>query len=310
VTCTLEILQKRAKLLQQIREFFNARDVLEVDTPILSQYAATDSNLDSLQTIVQPEKKTYYLQTSPEFAMKRLLAQGVGAIYQFAKVFRNGELSTKHNPEFTLLEWYRPGFDYHQLITEVEVLLTEHLNIKKTIKMTYQESFKDYCQLDPLTASVPTCHETIKKHNIQINPNAFTTRDDCLQVLMTHVIEPQLPKDNLVFIYDYPESQAMLAQLNQQGLAERFEIYYQGLELGNGFQELTDAEIQCERFQADLKKRQKNNLEIVPMDTALLEALNHMPTCSGVAIGVERLMMCLCDTTSVADVMCFVTTVA
>lgn len=305
MTCSRETLQRRAAMLQAIRKFFAERDVLEVDTPILSQAGSTDPNLDVFKTQLVPQDVTYYLQTSPEFAMKRLLAQDVGAIYQIAKVFRNGESSPKHNPEFTLLEWYRPKMDYHALMREVDDLLRLFLESQSTVKLSYQECFQEYCQLDPFSEELADFQHCADRHGLQVDQREFTEIDDYRHLLMTHVIEKQFPKQSIVFIYDYPASQAMLARLNRAGRAMRFEVYYQGLELGNGFQELTDPNEQLQRFQQDCLSREAQQKDCIPIDYRLIQALAHCPDCSGVAIGIERLLMLSCGLSSIAESVSF-----
>lgn len=281
------IARRRAALLASIRAFFSDRDVLEVDTPILSQAGATDPHLDSFTTTLYPEEKTYYLNTSPEFAMKRLLAEGIGAIYQIAKVFRNGERSTRHNPEFTLLEWYRPGYTYHQLISEVEALLSSILPVKRTSIMTYSNAFLEATNCNPFEASLEELRSLIQSH-IEADVDRYT-RDECLQLIMSLLIEPKFDQEALTFVTDFPASQAMLAQI-EGDTAKRFEVYYQHLEIGNGFEELTDSQEQYRRFKADLKQREQNQLPAIPIDMQLIDVLDHMPACSGVAIGIERLL--------------------
>lgn len=305
ITQSRDFWRRRTGVMQQIRHFMHERDILEVDTPILSQAGATDPHLNSFVTQLQPGGQTYYLQTSPEFAMKRLLADASGAIYQIAKVFRNAESGQRHNPEFTLLEWYRPGLPYLQLMNEVAELLAVLRPRLTTTYLTYQACFEEYCQLNPHQATLADLKYCIENQRIEIDPNAYTEKDDCLQLLMSHVIEPQFPRDQLTFVYDFPASQAMLAQLNEQGLAERFEAYYWGLELANGFQELRDSAIQMQRFQQDLAYRRTHALPTMPIDLNLINVLDNLPFCSGVALGIERLMMCICQTSNLSEVISF-----
>lgn len=306
------MLKTRARLLQRIRAFFQAREVLEVETPILSSAAVTDPHIESYAIRDPQHGKPRYLHTSPEFAMKRLLAAGSGSIYQLCKVFRQGELGRRHNPEFTLLEWYRPGFDHQQLMAEVESLLREllegYLTLGETRYLTYRDAFLQYAGLDPHTASVNQLQAKVKEQGIDVTGLTDTDKDPWLDVLMTHVVEPALPRDCPVFIVDYPASQAALARIRQDNppVAERFELYIYGMELANGFHELTDAKEQRQRFEADNRARQAVGLDPMPMDEHLLAALETgLPDCAGVALGFDRLVMLAAGTRSISEVLTF-----
>jgi lysyl-tRNA synthetase class 2 len=302
----------RARLLQRIRAFFQAREVLEVETPLLSRAAVTDPHIQSF--VVQGPQRGVprYLHTSPEFAMKRLLAAGSGSIYQVCKVFRQGEAGHQHNPEFSMLEWYRLGFDHHQLMAEVNDLVRELLEgyrpLTATLQLSYRDAFQRYAGLDPLLASIAELQATVKQRGIDVTGLDENHKDPWLDLLMTHVVEPALPQDCPVFIYDYPASQAALARIRQSEppVAERFELYLGGMELANGFHELTDAVEQHLRFEADLATRDATGLPRVPVDERFLAALESgLPPCAGVALGIDRLVMLAAGVESISGVLAF-----
>jgi len=295
----------RAKIYKTIRDYFYQHHVLEVETPILSQYATVDPHIDSLSTEVI--NQTHYLQTSPEFFLKRLLTADSGDIYSLGKVFRQGERGKRHQPEFTMLEWYRVAWDEHELMKEVETLIKLFLPELAVEKLSYQECFLDFLDLDPHDISI----DELKRITHKIVDIEFDSdeRSAWLDVLMTHCIEPNLPK-GLVFIYDYPKEQAALARLdkNSQGqmVARRFEAYLNGMELANGYFELTDALEQQKRFEVDRGYRKENDLPLYPYDKNLVEALkNGMPECAGVAMGIDRLLMILSNTDDINEVISF-----
>jgi lysyl-tRNA synthetase class 2 len=296
----------------QIRAFFQLRSVLEVETPLLSHATVTDLHLQSFSTeyhLSPQQKQTLYLQTSPEFAMKRLLAAGSGPIYQICKAFRNGgESGRYHNPEFTLLEWYRPGFNHHALMDEIEALLQTVLHTPLAERISYQELFYLHTNVNPHTASLQELQAASQHFNIPPVNNLADTRDNFLFLLMTHVIEPALRSKNVVFIYDFPASQAGLAKVRQSSppVAERFEVYINGIELANGFHELTDATEQEQRFNADLELRAKQGYPEVPIDQRLLAALKEgLSPCAGVALGLDRLIMLALAKTTIDEVISF-----
>ncbi len=307
----------RAELLAQTRAFFAARGVLEVETPVLSAAAITDPHLASFATPYSGpgprHGQTLYLHTSPEFPMKRLLAAGNGCIYQMAKVFRDGEAGRRHNPEFTLLEWYRVGFDHHQLMTEVTelvtMLLAERLPLAAAERLSYREIFQRTLQLDPHRTQVTELAACAKTLGIAIPPGMpETDLDPWLDLLLTHAIEAHLGQDRLTFVYDYPISQAALARLrlDDPPVGERFELYINGLELANGFHELGDAAEQRRRFEAENSVRQAHGLPVMPIDEHLLAALaTGLPDCAGVALGFDRLVMLAAGKTSIQEVMAF-----
>ncbi|HEY9149074.1 MAG TPA: EF-P lysine aminoacylase EpmA [Gammaproteobacteria bacterium] len=307
----LENLRQRARILQRIRAFFDAHGVLEVETPALSRAAITDPHLECFATRYtgpgHSDGLPLYLHTSPEFPMKRLLAAGVGPIYQLCKVFRQGEAGRRHNPEFTLLEWYRPGYDHHALMDEVAALVAPLLGLEgEAERLSYREAFLRHLEIDPLSASLPELRQCAAAHGIR-GFDDEGARDVWLDLLLTHCIEPELGRDRLCFLYDYPASQAALARLNpdDQRVAERFELYYRGVELANGFHELADASEQRRRFEAELSTRAEQGLEQVPLDEYLLAALEQLPHCSGVALGIDRVVMLALGAESLDEVMAF-----
>ncbi|GGD70232.1 elongation factor P--(R)-beta-lysine ligase [Lacimicrobium alkaliphilum] len=308
----ISVLAQRAGLIAQIRQFFAHRKVMEVETPCLSLATVTDLHLQSFSTRYTgpglANGKTLYLQTSPEFAMKRLLAAGSGSIYQICKAFRNEECGRFHNPEFTILEWYRPDFDHHQLMQELDELMQRICNTSAASRLSYQQAFVHYLNIDPLIADLQTLRQAV----IGLGHNELAEheedKDTLLQLLFCEVIEPQIGRQAPCFIYDFPASQAALARLSPEDarVAERFELYYQGVELANGFHELTDADEQRQRFEQDNLKRRQNGKQEKPVDTHLLAALHAgLPDCAGVAVGIDRLMMLALGQNAIDDVISF-----
>ena len=309
-TASVKNLLTRAKLLTEIRRFFTDRGLLEVETPVLSEFGVTDVHLATFSTeFISPfgeQSKTLWLSTSPEYHMKRLLAAGSGPIFQIGKVFRNEEAGNRHNPEFTMLEWYRPHFDMYRLINEVDDLLQQILECPPAESMSYQFAFQQYVGLDPLSADLSELVEKAEKHQLIGAENE--SRDTLLQFLFSTVVEPQIGQEAPVVVYHFPASQAALAQISSEDLrvAERFEFYYKGLELANGFHELSDAREQLRRFQQDNLQREKMGLPVRVIDTRLLAALQAgIPNCSGVALGVDRLLMIAMGTESIREVISF-----
>jgi len=308
-SCSQSNLKARAALYTQIRAFFVARDVLEVETPLLSVSTATDPQLESIQAQVKThigrEEKPYYLQTSPEFPMKRLLASGSGAIY---KTFRNGETGRKHNPEFTMLEWYRPGFSLEDLMLELELLTTEILGAAKAERLSYRDAFLRYVDIDPFKISDNKLALRAQELTEYYGPKM--SRDDYLNLILSICIEPNLGVERPLFLYEYPPSQASLAQvsLSSQGdsVAQRFELYIQGIELANGYFELTDPDEQAKRFVQDNLERSQIDLPEIPPDEHLIAAMTHgLPACSGVAVGLDRMLMLKVGAESIDEVLSF-----
>jgi elongation factor P--(R)-beta-lysine ligase len=307
-SCSLEMLAHRARILSEVRAFFAARDVLEVDTQILSRATVTDLALEGMALPYQGE--TFYLQTSPEYAMKRLLAAGAPDIYQLGKVFRSDEAGRYHNPEFTMLEWYRHGFTLDNLMDEVDELLALILKSAKSQRVTYQDLFIEHCQIDPHQASVEDLKQIALKKGIHVSESLESAdKDTWLQLLFSHVIEPQLGFDSPVFVYEYPASQAALAIThikNGVAVAARVEVFVNGLELANGYHELLDPQEQEKRFIQDNVLRTKQGLPQKPVDPYLLAAINQgLPPCSGIALGFDRLMMLALSCARIEEVIPF-----
>lgn len=305
-------LRLRADLYRLIRSFFADRHVLEVQTPILSAAGNTDPNIESFTTTfsghVDAGARERWLRTSPEYPLKRLLAAGVGDCYELGRVFRNGEAGGRHNPEFTMLEWYRVGWEHRKLAEEVVALVQEalamvdgHAEVRVT---SYRELFVDALGLDPLTASMETLQQPLAESNI--DPQGLT-RDDWLDLLITHRLQPMFPRGRITVIHDYPPSQCALARIRpgNPAVAERFELYLGPYELANGYHELNHAAEQRARFERDNAVRQSRGLRPVPIDERLLAVLDAMPDCAGVALGIERLLMCMAGTDAIADVLAF-----
>lgn len=303
-TTSTDILHQRALLLSKLRRFFAERDVLEVETPQLGRYTVTDVHLQSFE--VTSRFGPRFLQTSPEYAMKRLLASGSGPVYQICKAFRDEEQGRLHNPEFTMLEWYRPGFSLSELMDEVEALARQLLDCESIPRFTYKALFKEHLDINPHQCD----HAGLKKlaHGLVNLSESELTATDYLQLLMHHVIEPQLP--SRCFVYQYPLDQAALATTKDDGsgdiVANRFELYCSGMELANGYHELTDAGEQRERFRQDQEKRAAAGMHTIEEDDRLIEALRSgLPACAGVAMGVDRLLMLVTGADSIEQVISF-----
>lgn len=301
-TTTNTTLHLRVQILAKIRAFFTRRNVLEVETPLLGASTNPALHLHSFHTTYQT--RDFYLQTSPEFAMKRLLASGSGDIYQICKAFRDGERGKLHNPEFTILEWYRINFNHHQLMDEMEQFLHFVLNTPIAQRITYRELFLQFLNVDPFSETSELKKVALAKG---LDANLTTDHDTWLQLLLTHFIEPNLGQKQPVFVYDFPASQAMLAKINPGNpkIAERFEVYFKGMELANGFHELNNSQEQRQRFELENKMRIKLNLPIIPLDENFLEALLHLPPCAGVAVGIDRLITLMAQVNSLAEVITF-----
>lgn len=314
-TAPLENIRLRASLLAECRQFFAARDVLEVETPLLSAATASDPHLQSFSTRYHgpglPAASLLYLQTSPEAAMKRLLAAGSGSIYQICKAFRDGESGVYHNPEFTILEWYRIDFDYFALMNEVEALVQRLLALDGPFeRVSYSAIFKRYLDLDPHHVSLERLQQCAAAAGIAWRGTAgVIDRDGWLALLMSHLIEPHLGHNVPLFLYDYPASQAALAQIQQKGgvpLAERFELYVAGVELVNGYHELCDEVELQRRFEEDSHLRRASGTTTPPRDERLLAALMAgLPASAGVALGFDRLLMLAVEAQSIDEVVTF-----
>jgi len=306
-------LHLRARLNALIRDFFAARGVLEVETPILSAAGNTEPNIDSFHTTfsghVDAGSAQRWLRTSPEYPLKRLLAAGLGDCYELGRVFRNGEAGGRHNPEFTMLEWYRVGLNHRQLATECAALVQAALALvgrsASIRRLSYRDLYQHTLGIDPMRAEEAELRAALG--DIHIEPDGLS-RDDWLDLLMTHRIQPHFPHDELLILSDYPASQCMLAQIaTHEGIeiAERFELFLGSLELANGYHELRDAAEQRRRLERDLATRRQRGDILPPIDDAFLTALPHLPDCAGVALGVDRLLMAMLGTTQIADVLAF-----
>jgi len=305
-TANISTLQKRAEIIRLIRDFFYTRNIMEVETPLLCHTSVTDPYIESISAQLTPSQK-HYLQTSPEYAMKRLLVAGSGPIYQICKAFRQDEVGRMHNPEFTMLEWYRPQFNHHDLMNEMDALLCLILKTQPAERYSYAELFETYLQLNPHETNLKILAHCANEHDLHIEASIHDT-DTWLQLLMSHCIEPLLGQDRPCFVYDFPSSQAALARIQpgRPAVASRFEVYFKGIELANGFHELADATEQRKRFEENNMKRIAADLKPVPIDELFLAALEQgLPDCSGVALGIDRLIMLACDTSCIADVISF-----
>jgi len=301
---TLEV---RAAMLRAAREYFAATRALEVETPTLSSAAVTDVHLASVEARAIAQRR--YLHTSPEYAMKRLLAAGCGDIWQICRVYRDGESGRWHNPEFTLIEWYRLGIDHHALMSDVERLIGAMLpatrHIDRCERLTYREAVQLHAGIDPLDDSVPVLVARLESAGIEVPLSVRDDRDACLDLIVSTLVGPQLGHDRLTFVYDYPSSQAALAQ-TRGPVASRFEAYLDGIELANGFHELGNATEQRARFEQDLASRARRGLSPMPVDENFLAALKYgLPECSGVALGFDRLVMCAVGARHIDEVIAF-----
>lgn len=302
---SIDTLKKRAVLMAELRLFFTGRGYWEVETPALSAYGVTDVYIENIEARCLGKRS--YLQTSPEYAMKRLLAAGSGPIFQIARAFRDEELGRWHNPEFTLLEWYQPGCDHHAMMDEVDCLLQSILGSTTLQRLSYQEAFLSACDLNPFIASVADCKQVLARHDLQyVLAEEEIDRDAYLFLLMVHCVEPYLARlDVPCALYGFPPSQAALAKV-QHGVAERFEVYYQGIELANGFHELTDAHLQTARFKHDQQQRHARNKTARAIDTRFIQALEAgIPPCSGVALGLDRLFALALQKPAIQEVIAF-----
>jgi len=311
-------LRLRARLSNTIRAFFAEHGVLEVETPVLSMAGNTEPNIASFQLEFSGRTdgapRTRWLRTSPEHALKRLLAAGIGDCYELGRVFRDGEAGGRHNPEFTMLEWYRLGWDHRRLAGETTELVQAALQLvgreARASTTTFRELYLRALHLDPFTADESDLRAALG--DVAIDPTGLG-RDDWLDLLMTHRIQPAFPSDQLLVVDDYPASQCALARIRGGDptsggfpVAERFELYLGPLELANGYHELLDAAEQGERFDRDRAKRVARGDVVPPRDERLLSALAHgLPPCAGVALGVDRLLMAMLGTERIADVLAF-----
>ncbi|NVJ66857.1 MAG: EF-P lysine aminoacylase GenX [Gammaproteobacteria bacterium] len=310
-TCSTQTLKARAELNAQVRQFFDERNVLEVETPLLMEHGVTDRYMKSMRVdgVFKEEGKNNkgFLQTSPEYAMKRLLAAGSGSIYQIGKAFRLEESGVRHNPEFTMLEWYREDFDHWQLMDETFELLCKVLSNRARVNYSYQEAFETFLQINPYQVSLEELKSKSKELLGELPDDL--DRDDYLSLLFVDQIESKLGNDNTIaFITDFPASQSALAKLDPDNplVAQRFEIYIEGFELANGFNELQDPQEQLARFEADNIWRKDNNLEEIAIDQYFIDALKTgLPSCAGIALGLDRLLMIKLGLEDISQVLTF-----
>ncbi|MBE0468343.1 MAG: EF-P lysine aminoacylase GenX [Methyloprofundus sp.] len=312
-SCSLGLIRLRAKLLHEIRDYFYVNKVLEVETPLLCQSAGTDPYLEYFTSCYSILSRDYFLQSSPEFAMKRLLAASTGSIYQITKAFRNGESGRYHNPEFTMLEWYRVGFDLQQLMDDVENLLNPLLAVEyfpdKAERIAYVDIFKKYTGLNALqfdAVEYQACAERL---------GFFEAARLCaldhaawLDFLFSHVVQQYLGRTQLCMVFDYPACLPSLARLKLDDvrLVERVELFIHGIEIGNGFFELTDVNEQIRRFDQDIMDRKNNGAVKIDKDARFLAALQSgLPDCSGIAIGIDRLLMIISQKSTIDEVLAF-----
>ena len=304
-SASIKTLRARADMMACIRLFFTERGYLEVETPSMAANGVTDVYLESIA--VQCLGKPYFLQTSPEYHMKRLLAAGSGPIFQLARAFRDDEAGRWHNPEFTMLEWYRPGMNHLDMLEEIDAFLKLILNSKPLVIKTYRDLFEVTCGFNPFDVTLPRLGAVLQDFKLDnILELDETDVDQYLFLLMSHVVEPELAQyDAPVAVIDFPVSQAALARV-REGVAERFEIYYQGIELANGFHELTDAVAQAERFEADNKKREVLGLKPCAIDARFLAAMTHgLPASTGVALGVDRMFSLASEHKNIQESLAF-----
>ncbi|MEO8809570.1 MAG: EF-P lysine aminoacylase EpmA [Rhodanobacter sp.] len=308
----IRTLHLRAQLNAHIRTFFAERQVLEVETPMLSAAGNTEPNIESFTTRfdghVDAGARVRWLRTSAEFPLKRLLAAGVGDCYELGRVFRNGEAGGRHNPEFSMLEWYRIGWDHRRLMQETIELVNTTLAMvdrrAEVVIASYRQLFLDAWGIDPMHDPVATLQQPLAEFGID---PAGLVRDDWLDLLITHRLQPAFPRDRITVIHDYPASQCALARIRpgEPAVAERFELFLGPYELANGYHELNDAVEQRARFERDNVMRRHRRQPQVTIDERLLAVLDRLPDCAGVALGVERLLMCLASTDAIADVLAF-----
>ncbi|WP_019673651.1 EF-P lysine aminoacylase EpmA [Psychrobacter lutiphocae] len=310
-TMRLQMAQKRAQMLATIRQFFAERDVLEVQTPLLSQAGNTDVFVPSISANItlHDTPTIYYLHTSPEFAMKRMLAAWQVAIYQICPVFRDNEVGHRHNSEFTMLEWYRPGFSLNELALELAELLTVvSERVQVLTHYSYSQAFMDYVGVNPLSAN---CHvlSAIAEQNGLSGIDLGEDHQGWLDLLFSHLVEPNLGHDSPTLITDYPPATAALAKIETDSdgnkVAKRFELYINGIEIANAYDELADSQALRARFEQDNIERTQRGLPVMPIDERLLSACDELPACSGIALGIDRLMMVLAGAKSIDKVIGF-----
>ena len=306
-SASLATLEQRARMLARVREHFSGTGALEVETPTLSTAAVTDVHLASIRAEACGSAR--YLHTSPEYAMKRLLAAYGRDMWQGVRVYRDGESGRWHNPEFTMIEWYRVGIDERALMHEVETLIMAVVEPYRVLqaaeRLAYADAMQRYAQIDAFASSIDELRARLLQADIEVPASLAEDRDGHLDLLMATLVGPQLGRDRVTFVHDYPAAQAALARVDGK-VAARFEAYLDGVELANGFHELSDAHEQRGRFERDLQTRAAAGLTTPPMDERFLAALNHgLPDCAGVALGFDRLVMCALGAKHIDEVLAF-----
>jgi elongation factor P--(R)-beta-lysine ligase len=304
------ILRDRAFMMNKARSFFHERGLFEVDVPILSKRASVDAHIDLISARYGHKKEIYHLHTSPEYGMKRLLSEGVGSIYQLSHVFRDGEYGAQHNPEFMMAEWYQIGFSFEEMVEETFDFITLFLGPIPRRVVSYRDLFQEFLSIDIGKAGI----EELKAKAEEVEAALYEGieqegKDGILARLLSEKIEPFLGQGEMVAVIHFPESQAALAkkkEIDGFHAAERFEVYYQGIELANGYHELTSAEEQQARFIEANLFREKLGKEAYPIDDLFLAALKKgLPECSGVAVGFDRLMMLRHKASTLKEVLPF-----
>lgn len=287
-----ELLQDRARMLAKAREFLSLRAICEVDTPILDEKASIDEQIDLIEASVCGH--THYLHSSPEYGMKKLLSHNSGDIFQLSHVFRNNEEGSLHLPEFTMCEWYRLEFTLEELIDETIAFIELFLGPQLIKKLSYSEAIKEKTGLDPFNCSLEKISSYLREHGLE-PPSSLTDREDALDLLFSAFVQPMLGHKTYTILTPFPSSQAALAKTFTRGretLAERFEIFYQGVELANGYHELTNSLEQRKRFDSSNEAREKRGKKRLPIDEVFLNALERgLPDCCGVSVGFDRLML-------------------
>jgi lysyl-tRNA synthetase class 2 len=312
----IDVLQQRADVIQQLRRFFDEREFFEVETPLISHDIVVDRHLhpvgipkSQISGVDSNSNEMLWLQTSPEFGMKRLVASGANAIYQIGKAFRQSETGGMHNPEFTMLEWYRVGDNLQTGMDLLAELVEKILKQPRTERITYRQAFLQHVGVDPFTCSVSDLKSITVEHGIEIQMSCeASTRDEWLNLILSRLIEPKLGNHGGVIIYDWPASQAALAVIREEELpvAERFEIYVHGVELANGYHELLDADELARRNSVVNQQRVKDGQPLLPEESRLLHAMRSgLPACAGVALGVDRLVMLALGLKEIKDVIAF-----
>jgi len=308
-TASLATLRLRARMLERVRAHFAATGALEVETPVMVQAGVTDVHLESLEVHRADGSRAGYLHTSPEYAMKRLLAAGTPDVYQVCRVFREGERGRRHNPEFTMVEWYRLGIDHHALMDDVERLLRALIEpsrpVGTTRRITYADAFRAALGLDPLAVQTGALLAALRASGLDVPESVATERDSLLDLAMATLVAARFPPDGITFVHDFPASQAALAQIRGP-VASRFEAFWGDLELANGFHELGDAAEQSCRFEADRAERARRGQPDREPDLRFIAGLAAgLPPCAGVALGFDRVVMIATSARSIDEVIAF-----